>query len=54
MECHSFFRSFKPEEAEEVEKGVRVHSLSLESHQMRRMVFDPGTLFPTIVIRRMS
>ena len=46
MECHSFFRSFGPEEAEEVEKGVRVQSLSLGSHQTRRMVFDPGTLIP--------
>ena len=46
MECNSFFRSFGPDEAEEVEKGVRVHSLSLESHQVRRMVFEPGALIP--------
>ena len=46
MECHLFFRSLKPEEAEEVKKGVRVQSLSLGSHQVRRMVFDPGTLIP--------
>lgn len=46
MECNSFFRSFGPEEAEEVEKGVRVLSLSLEGHQVRRMVFDPGALIP--------
>ena len=46
MECNSFFRSFKPEEAEEVAKGARVHSLSLGSYQARRMVFDPGTLIP--------
>ena len=46
MECNSFFRSFGPDEAEEVEKGVRVHSLSLESHQVRRMVFEPGSLIP--------
>ena len=47
MECNSFFRSFGPEEAEEIEKGVRVLSLSLESHQVRRMVFDPGALIPS-------
>lgn len=46
MECNSFFRSFGPEEAEEVEKGVRVQSLSLGSHRVRRMVFDPGALIP--------
>ena len=46
MECNSFFRSFGPEEAEEVEKGVRVQSLFLGSHRVRRMVFDPGTPIP--------
>ena len=46
MECNSFFRSFGPEEAEEVEKGIRVQSLSLGSHQVRRMVFDPKVLIP--------
>ena len=46
MECNSFFRSFGPEEAEEVEKGVRGQFLSLGSHRMRRMVFDPGALIP--------
>ena len=47
MECNSFFRSFRPEEAEEVEKGVWVQSLSLGNHQARRMVLDPGALIPT-------
>ena len=47
MECNSFFRSFGPEEPEEVEKGVRVQSLSLGSHQARRMVFNPGALIPS-------
>ena len=46
MECNSFFRSFGPEEAEEVEKGVRVQSLSLGSHRVRRMVFESGALIP--------
>ena len=46
MEYNSFFRSFGPEEAEEIEKGVRVQSLSLGSHRVRRMVFDPGALIP--------
>ena len=46
MECNSFFRSFGPEVAEEVEKGVRVQSLPLGSHRVRRMVFDPGTPIP--------
>ena len=47
MECNSFFRSFRPEEAEEIEKGVWVQSLSLGNHQARRMVLDPGALIPT-------
>ena len=47
MECNSFFRSFGPEKPEEVEKGVRIQSLSLGSHQARRMVFDPGALIPS-------
>ncbi len=47
MECNSFFRSFRPEEAEEIEKGVWVQSLPLGRHQVRRMVFDPGALIPT-------
>ena len=47
MECNSFFRFFGPEEPEEVEKGVRVQSLSLGSHQARRMVFNPGALIPS-------
>ena len=46
MEVNSFFRSFRPEDAEEVEKGVRVQSQFLGSHRVRRMVFDPGTLIP--------
>lgn len=46
MECNSFFRSFGPEEAEEIEKGVRVQSLFLGSHRVRRMVFVPGALIP--------
>ena len=46
MECNSFFRSFGPEEAEEVGKGVRVRSLSPGSHRVKRMVFDPGALIP--------
>ena len=47
MECNSFFRSFGPEEGDEIEKGVRLQSLSLGSHQARRIVFDPGALIPT-------
>ena len=47
MECNSFFRSFGPEEAEEIEQGVRIQSLSLGNHQARRMVLDPGALIPT-------
>ena len=47
MECNSFFRSFGHEEAEEIEKGVRVQSLLLGKHRARRMVFDPGTPIPS-------
>ncbi len=47
MECNSFFRSFGLEEAEEIEKGVRVQSLFLGNHWARRMVFDPEALIPT-------
>ena len=46
MECNSFFRSFRPEEAEEIEKGVWVQSLSLGNHWVRRMVFESGALIP--------
>ena len=46
MECHSFFRSFGEKESEEIEKGIRTQSLSVGDHQVRRMVFDPGTPIP--------
>ena len=47
MECNSFFRSFRTEAAEEVEKGIRITSLSLGAHRMRRMVFEPKSLIPS-------
>ena len=46
MECHSFFRSFGEKESEEIEKGILAQSLSVGDHQVRRMVFDPGTPIP--------
>ena len=46
MDCQSFFRSFESGMVEEPETGIRVSSLSLENHRVRRMVFDPGVLIP--------
>ena len=47
MNCYSFFRSFKDEKVEELEKGIKVSSLSVHDHEVRQMSFDVETRIPS-------
>jgi quercetin dioxygenase-like cupin family protein len=47
MNSHSFFRSFKDEQAEKLEEGIMVASLSVHDHEVRQMFFDAGPRIPS-------